>query len=236
MKIEVLYSEVANLYGDLFNIHYLEKTIPNLTVYYTSLNDKPKFVEHKIDLIYMGPMMERFQEVIINKLKPYKKRIKELIENDTIFLITGNALEIFGSKIDDIKALGIFQYYSKRDFSYHHNSCFIGKFNDMKIVGFKSQFSYTYNNKNNFIKVINGYGMNEQDNNEGIRYHNFIATYLIGPFLIYNPPFTEYLLKLLKYDGNIAIKEAVYEAYNIRKEEYLADNLIFKHWLNSWCF
>ena len=33
MKIEVIYSEVANLYGDLFNIHYLEKTIPNVTVY-----------------------------------------------------------------------------------------------------------------------------------------------------------------------------------------------------------
>lgn len=65
MKIEVLYSEAANLYGDLFNIKYLEQTIPDLTVYYTGLNDRPKFADEKIDLIYMGPMMERFQEVII---------------------------------------------------------------------------------------------------------------------------------------------------------------------------
>ena len=229
MKIEVLYSEVANLYGDLFNIHYLEKTIPNVTVYYTGLNDKPKFADEKIDLIYMGPMMERFQEVIINKLKPYKKEIKELIENDTIFLITGNALEIFGSKIDDIKALGIFKTTAKRDFTKHHNSCFIGDFENMKIVGFKSQFSYLYDNKYSFINVINGYGMNENDPNEGIRYHNFFGTYLIGPFLIYNPPFTEYLLKLLKYNGDIAYREDVYKAYNIRKEEYLDDNLNFKH-------
>ena len=32
MKIEVLYSEVANLYGDLFNIKYLEKTLADATI------------------------------------------------------------------------------------------------------------------------------------------------------------------------------------------------------------
>ena len=58
MKIEVLYPEIANLYGDLFNIYYLEKTIPNLKIYYTHLNETPHFVNEKIDLIYMGSMME----------------------------------------------------------------------------------------------------------------------------------------------------------------------------------
>ena len=169
----------------------------------------------------MGPMMERFQEIIIKKLKPYKEQIKKLIENDTIFLITGNALEIFGLKIDKIEALGIFNYFTKRDFTYHHNSCFIGKFKNMDIVGFKSQFSYTYNNPYPFIKVINGYGLNNNEENEGIKYHNFFGTYLIGPFLIFNPPFTEYFLKLLNQKNEIAYKKDVYKAYKIRKDEYL---------------
>ncbi len=221
MKIEVLYSEAANLYGDLFNIKYLEQTLPEAQVICTCLNDTPAFVREKVDLIYMGPMMERFQEVVIEKLKPYKEKIKELIEEDTVFLITGNALEIFGSKIDGTEALGIFETTAKRDFSKHHNSCFIGKFEDMYIVGFKSQFGQSFNNSHPFIKVVNGYGINKEDEFEGIRYRNFFGTYLIGPLLVYNPPFTEYLLKVLGQDAEIAYKDSVYKAYEIRKEEYL---------------
>lgn len=227
MKIEVLYSEVANLYGDLFNIKYLEKTLPDATIYYSSLNDIPHFVDEDIDLIYMGPMMERYQEKVIEKLKPYTDRIKQLIEEDKLFLITGNALEIFGSKIDDIEALGIFETFAKRDFTHHHNSCFIGEYENIKIVGFKSQFSYSYNNRNPFIKVINGFGFNDDNTIEGIKYRNFFATYLIGPILIYNPYFTKYLLGLLGKDIELPYADDVVKAYEIRKTEYLDKNLDF---------
>lgn len=228
MKIEVLYPEIANLYGDLFNIKYLEQTIPNLKVYYTNLNETPHFVNEKIDFIYMGPMMEKYQEVVIKKLKPYKKKIKELIENNIMFLITGNALEIFGKKIDDIKALGIFDTTTRRDFNKHHTSCFLGKYEGMDIVGFKSQFSYTSNNKNPFIEVTKGYGFDDDFKNEGIKYHNFFGTYLIGPILVLNPYFTKYLLKILNLDIELAFEEEVIKAYNIRKEEYMDENINFK--------
>lgn len=227
MKIEVLYSEVANLYGDLFNIKYLEKALPDAKIYYTNLNDKPQFVDQDIDLIYMGPMMERYQEKVIEKLKPYTNRIKQLIENDKVFLITGNALEIFGSKIDNVEGLGIFETYAKRDFTHHHNSCFIGQYMNMKIVGFKSQFSYSYNNKNPFIKVINGFGFNDDNTIEGIKYHNFFGTYLIGPILILNPYFTKYLLDLLGKDIALPYMDNLLKAYEIRKEEYLDKSLDF---------
>lgn len=228
MKIEVLYSEVANLYGDLFNIKYLEQTFPDLTVYYTGLNDRPRFADEKIDLIYMGPMMERFQEVVIEKLMPYKDKIKELIENDVVFLITGNALEIFGKKIDDTEALGIFETTARRNFAKHHNSCFIGKFDGMYMVGYKSQFGSSYNNSHPFISVVNGYGLNSDDKSEGIRYRNFFGTYLIGPLLVYNPPFTEYLLGILGQNVEIAHRDSVYEAYKLRTEEYLSYKLPFR--------
>lgn len=220
MKIEVLYSEVANLYGDIYNIHYLEKCLPDTTVYYTSLNDKPKFTKEKIDLIYMGPMMEKHQEIVIEKLRPYKDKIKELIENDTVFLICGNAVEIFGSKIDDIEALNIFNYYSKRDFSHHHHSCFLGEFDNKKIVGFKSQFSHSYNNDYPFIRKINGYGFNKDDMFEGVLYHNFIGTYLIGPFLIMNPYFTKHLFKLLNQKAKLVYEKDLIKAYDIRIKEF----------------
>lgn len=39
MKIEVLYGELANLYGDLFNIRFLEQSLDNVTIYYTGINE-----------------------------------------------------------------------------------------------------------------------------------------------------------------------------------------------------
>ena len=67
MKIEILYSEVANLFGDMANVRYLEKCLPKAKFIYTSLNDKPKFVSEKVDLVYMGPMSEHSQELVIEK-------------------------------------------------------------------------------------------------------------------------------------------------------------------------
>ena len=39
MVIEVLYPEVANLFGDLANIRYLEKILPEVTFHYTHLQE-----------------------------------------------------------------------------------------------------------------------------------------------------------------------------------------------------
>ena len=53
MKIEVLYPEIANLYGDLENIDYLKKSYPEIEISKTHLNDEPLFVSEKPDLVYM---------------------------------------------------------------------------------------------------------------------------------------------------------------------------------------
>ena len=47
--------------------------------------------------------------------------------------------------------------------------------------------------------------MNKETVNEGIRDHNFFATYLVGPFLVLNPLFTKYLLNdVMKLDATLA--------------------------------
>ena len=53
------------------------------------------------------------QEKVIQKLLPYKTRIVEMIENNVVFLFTGNAMEILGNYIENengtkIEALGVF--------------------------------------------------------------------------------------------------------------------------------
>ena len=200
--IEILFPEFCNLYGDISNMKYLQKCIPEANFIETNFGEEPAFVKNDVDLIYMGPMTEKMQEKVIEKLKPYKQRIEELIEKNTVFLITGNAIEIFGKYIENedgskIESLGIFDIYSKRNMMKRHNSNFIGKYEDIEIVGFKSQFTQSYGNneENYFSKVEKGKGLNPESILEGIQKNNFIATYLIGPILILNPEFTKKILE-----------------------------------------
>ena len=45
MKIEILYPEFCNLNGDMGNMKYLEKCIPEAEIIETSINEKPKFID-----------------------------------------------------------------------------------------------------------------------------------------------------------------------------------------------
>lgn len=225
--IEILFPEFCNLYGDISNMKYLQKCIPEANFIETSFNEEPTFVKNDVNLIYMGPMTEKMQEKVIKRLKPYKQRIEELIEKNVVFLIIGNALEIFGKYIENedgskIEALGIFDIYSKRNMMKRHNSNFIGKYEDIEIVGFKSQFTQSYGNneENYFAKVEKGIGLNPESSLEGIQKNNFIATYVIGPILILNPEFTKKVLKKMGVEEpKLAFEEDVQNAYEQRLKE-----------------
>lgn len=101
MKIEILFPEFCNLFGDISNMKYLKKCLPNEEYIETSIEDGPAFLNEDIKFIYMGAMTERTQEKVIKKLMPYKEKINKLIEKGVVFLCTGNALEIFGKYIEN---------------------------------------------------------------------------------------------------------------------------------------
>ena len=228
MKIEVLFPEFGNLFGDNSNIKYLKKCLPDARIIETDINSVPAFVNEDVNLIYLGPCTERGQEIIIEKLKPYKEKIEELIENNTTFLFTGNSVEVLGKYIENedgskVEALGIFDVYAKRDMLNRKNSNIIGKFEDIEIVGFKSQFTELYgeNKDNCFIELEVGMGNNENTKLEGIKKNNFIGTYVIGPILILNPLFTKKLLKMMGVENiNLALEKEVMTAYEVRLKEF----------------
>lgn len=233
MKIEVLFPEVCNLYGDLQNINYLKKCLPEAEFINTSLGEEPVFATEKIEFIYLGPMTEKTQEKVIQKLLPYKSRIEELIESNTVFLFTGNAMEVLGKYIENedgtkIDAIGIFDVYAKRDMFHRYFGAVLGKLSDIDIVGFKTTFSFTYgeNENNYFIKVNKGIGINKQSKLEGVRKNNFIGTYLIGPILITNPLFTKYLIELMgEKNPKLAFEEEILDAYQERLLEFKSDKI-----------
>lgn len=236
IKIEYLYPEVANLYGDTFNIRYLKQCLEENTedfeIIETSLTDIPKFVSEDINMVYMGTMSESAQEISIKALLPYKTEIQKQIEKGTIFLLTGNSFEIFGKYIEDkekgkINGLEIIDTYAKRDMFHRYNTLFLGTFKnqekEIKIMGYKATFSFSFgDNKNNYVfSSIKGCGINKDSRLEGFRINNFIGTYLIGPLLVVNPEFTRYIIKLLGIeDAKLKFEQEAKVCYNQRLEEF----------------
>lgn len=226
MKIEVLYPEIANLYGDLMNVEFLRQS--GAEVVNTGLKQTPKFISEKIDLVYMGAMTERSQEIAVRALMPYASQLRLAVGRGVVFFVTGNALEVFGKEIQNedgsaIECLGLFDGVAKRDMMNRYNSIYLGKFGDMDIVGYKSQFSHMYGAEDcrSVFETVRGDGRHPGCEGEGVMVGNFIGTYLIGPFLVINPPFAKYLMHLAGEENpRLAFEEKAMEVYGKRVKEF----------------
>jgi len=204
MIIEILYPEIASLYGEQGNQDILRQSLPDATFIKTTFATTPAFVSQKVDLILMGPSGEADQLRIIETLLPYKNILEDRILAGTHFLLTGNAMDAFCMYlIDDTgkrhEGLGILDFYVKQDLWHRYNGFVSGMFKDFEIVGHKSQFSMVFgdNTSNAFFPVKHGIGLNRESALEGIHYHNFYATSMLGPILVLNPLFTKHLFREL---------------------------------------
>ena len=217
--LEVLYPEYMNLYGDNGNVKFLEKNIPNLKIIYTNLNDKPYFLNNKIDILYMGPCTESQQEEIAVILNNYKKEIKKIIKDGVFILATGNSIEYFGKYIEKanknkIGCLGLYNFYSKRIERLRYNENVIEYFKDIKVVGFKNQMSYLCGKDKQVIR-------NKETNKiDFLVDNNLIATYILGPVLILNPVLFDYIMNKKKFKYNKLFQEDIIKAYAKRVEEF----------------
>lgn len=225
MTGEILFPEFSGIYGDCGNMMLLKQCCKDMTFKETSLMEEPLFVKEDVDFIYMGSMSEVKQELAVKKLMPYKDRLAELIDKGTVFLITGNALELFGQYIQDkdnkIPMLGIFDFHSERDFDNRINYIVVAKYGDMDIIGVKSQFSQIYGlEKDHFLTMVKGLGDNLKSQYEGVHYNNFYGTFSLGPFLVNNPDFTKHLLRLLHQKDELVYEEDLYAASKERFKKY----------------
>ena len=93
MKIEVLFPEFANLFGDCWNWRYLARCMPEAEMIETGYGEQPRFVSEKVDMIIMGAMTEHGQELAVKKLMPHRDRLRQLIDSGVVFLMTANAGE-----------------------------------------------------------------------------------------------------------------------------------------------
>lgn len=229
MIVETLFPEYGNLYGDPGNIRYLRRCLPDAEFADTPMYGEPVFSAADVALIYMGPMTESAQEKAIAHLKPYTQRLRELMEQGTVFLLTGNAMEVFGEIIEKedgshIEGLGLLPLTAKRDMMHRYADVFKGRFEDMEMVGFKTQFTKAWPAAGEafpFMAVEKGEGLHKGLPYEGIHKNNVFGTYLLGPLLIMNPPFTRYLLRLLDAEPDtLPFEEEIMEAYRRRLRDF----------------
>ncbi|MBR6472989.1 MAG: hypothetical protein IKS99_04560 [Firmicutes bacterium] len=233
-KIEFVYPEFSGLYGEPNDLEYLKKCSKEISIIETHPGDTPKFITGEADMVYIGSMTEDDIEKTIELLMPYRNYIIHAIQSGMVFVVTGNAPEIFGTKIigDDIlsdekveiRGLSIFDYKSVRRMTEPRcNTHFVGNFNGMLMIGCRSQNSYIYGDFNTpFIKVYKGKGMNPDTDLEGIHVKNFFGTSSIGPFMLMNPVFTKYLLRLLGLKDDLFSENDVQESFNDYLEELRA--------------
>lgn len=228
-KIAHLYYDLMNLYGENGNIRYLAKKLEDQSISvkidYLSLGDEIDFDNY--DLFYMGMGSEENQLLVIEDILRYKDKIKECIDNNKFFIVTGNSLEIFGNRIENLdgsfkECLGIFNFKAREDIErvvgeQYYKTDLI-KYN---VIGFQNRPRLMSNVGDTLFKVINGVGYNRNINLEGIHDNNFYGTYLLGPILVRNPYLTDYFVKeicdYLDTGYETPTKDDSYKAYN----EYL---------------
>ena len=136
-------------------------------------------------------------------------------------LFTGNAMELFGNKINEEEALGFVDFNVSITDKRYTGDVILKNDYLGEVVGFINRSSIIDGGRDNSLFTYEFRYNNLPDNDyEGFRYHNIFGTHVIGPVLVKNPKFMKYILQLLakdKYqDLNYSFEE---EAYSITLNE-----------------
>lgn len=215
-----LYYDLMNLYGEIGNIKVLTYHLKNqgikVNIKNLSIDDDINFDE--LDLIYIGSGTNNNQLLVLNDILKYKEDIHKYYNDNKFFLITGNAIELFGEQIIDIdnnihEGLKLFDYYTKENKKRIVNEVYIPSlFTKENILGFNNHFGSIY--KDN-IKLDNKFIFN----------NNFYGTYTLG-LLPRNPSFTKYFIKQLIINKNKKFKIKDFN-FKLDKKAY-TDFITFK--------
>ena len=229
-----LYYDLLNLYGENANtrciVHNLKLNKIKVKIDYKSIGEKYNLNDY--DVVYIGEGSEDNLLCALEDIKKHKNDFKEYIESNKLLILTGNSMDMFGSHIEvneeEIKALGIFDYYTKfiTESTFKNASAdrIVGEVNastkliNEKIIGFQNRCDLNYNIKDYLFKTDEKYSNDGESKKEGFHYKNVYATHIIGPILIRNPYFTNYLLNDLCKSKKLKYKSLDKDAINAYKK------------------
>lgn len=219
-KIAHLYYDLMNLYGENGNVKCLEKYLTlqdfDVEIHYLSLGDNIDFSNY--DLFYIGSGSKESFFLTLENIMKYKKDIKNIIDKK-FFIVTGNALNLFGKSYEYNKET--FKCLDCLDFtSYEKKKRIVGEklfttnLINESVIGFENRSSIIQNNNEQNL-------FNTNKDIQGVKHNNFYGSYLLGPLLIRNPYFAIYLVKEICKKNNIPYKD-ISDNISIKAyEEYL---------------
>ena len=215
IKIAHLYYDLMNLYGEHGNvlalIHHLEEHKIKAIVHYLSIEDDIDF--DKYDVFYIGSGNKPAFKLVLEDILKRKEQIEKAFKENKFFLITGNAIDLFGKSFNtlngkEMKTLGLLQYEAfETDFRIVGEQVYHFPKIEEEIIGFQNRNTVLrFVKEKHLFDVKNGTGYIPKSIVEGIKKNNFYGTYMLGPLLIRNPYFTEYFVEQIIKQKNIAFE------------------------------
>lgn len=203
MKILHLFYDLMNLYGEYANTLALQRALSEAgkpaEIEKLSIGDELRLSD--FDYIYIGSGTEKNQKAALEYSRSYADEFKAALESGKVILATGNSFEMFGNKIIDrygkeYEGLKLF------DFNVVEGGERVvedvrAEFEGNIVMGFINKSSEIEGVTNPLFVIKQGVGnCSKQLNIEGIRQGSFFGTHIIGPLLIRNKCFAEYLVRL----------------------------------------
>jgi len=190
IRIAHLYPYELDLYGENGNLkaltYYLDEKNIKYKIDNIDIEDKINFNEY--DFIYIGSGRKSFLDLVSKRLEPYKDEILKYIDNNKVFLVTGNAVSVF-----TFLKLYELDYHDTRRVSNVLATTALCK---GLIKGFQNTEYLIKSTDSLIFQLEKGYG-NNNTMLEGYQKNNFYATSIIGPILARNDNLCKYFIDIL---------------------------------------
>ncbi len=211
-KILHIYSDAMDLYGDYFNLRCICQVLEERFKVMCRVDDvdiSGEIHPNGYDMVYIGHGKARNLEAVSGHFIRYGDVIRAMVEQGTLFFVTGSAQLLFGERIyrmdgTELPGIGMFPY-EGYDKGQVFTSDVIGRI--MTEQGESDFFTYGFINRTHemrhtgdrhpFFRVLQGDGDAPGDRYEGTHYRNYFGTWQMGPLLARNPQLLELLVSTL---------------------------------------
>lgn len=192
-----------NIYGDWGNTLVLKRRLEwhGYTVNLTEYNPGDAFPTD-VDLIVGGGGQDSGQDVIQTDLLAIGPQLRSLADKDVPMLMICGLFQLFGKffKTQDghvIQGIGLLDLETHAGPERLTGNIITESKEFGEIIGYENHSGQTFLGKNvtPLGKVVKGAGNNGQDDTEGARYRNIIATYMHGSLLPKNPAIADFLIE-----------------------------------------
>jgi CobQ-like glutamine amidotransferase family enzyme len=198
-----LYPRDMNIYGDWGNTLVLKRRLEwhGYTVNLLAYNPGDTFPQD-VDLIVGGGGQDSGQDIIQNDLLTIAPHLRQLADDNVPMLMICGLFQLFGKffKTQDghvIEGIGLLDIETHAGPERLTGNIITESEQFGEIIGYENHSGQTFLGRSvePLGKVIKGAGNNGQDDTEGARYRNVIATYMHGSLLPKNPAIADFLVE-----------------------------------------